>query len=259
MNVGRISNPDMMGEASKKESPEAIKKAVSEFEALFINQMMKTMRETVGKSELFHGGSGEDIYMSMLDMELSKSMAEAGGIGLGKVLLKQLSTDDRLELEDLRAPVRQPYQSPSVKEVEEGRAGKEAAVNPVEALKLPVSGKVSSRFGLRQDPFTGEMKFHHGIDIAAKEGTPIMSATAGTVIFSGTRPGYGNLVEVRDGNGVVTRYGHTQKNIVKQGDVVDAGATIAYVGSTGRSTGPHLHFEVVKEGVPVNPDHIFYG
>ncbi|QEP43040.1 M23 family metallopeptidase [Ectothiorhodospiraceae bacterium BW-2] len=114
-------------------------------------------------------------------------------------------------------------------------------------------GYLSSRYGYRTDPFTGKPDFHHGIDLAAEEGSEIMAVASGVVTWAGERSGYGYLVEIAHGNGYVTRYGHNRDNRVKTGDVVNRGETIATVGSTGRSTGPHLHFEVVKGGRSQNP------
>jgi murein DD-endopeptidase MepM/ murein hydrolase activator NlpD len=121
------------------------------------------------------------------------------------------------------------------------------------AASAPNLGEVTSPFGLRSDPLAGEERFHKGIDIAAPEGSPIKAAEAGTVVFSGVASGYGNVVEIDHGNGVVTKYAHTQENLVSVGQQVGAGQIIARVGATGRSTGPHLHFEVHENGTPVDP------
>ena len=111
----------------------------------------------------------------------------------------------------------------------------------------------SSTFGNRRDPFTGRAAFHSGIDFPAPSGTSVLSAGAGTVTFVGQQSGYGNVVEVDHGNGLVTRYAHLSAFLVKQGQVVATGTPIAKVGSTGRSTGPHLHFEVRRNETAVNP------
>lgn len=114
-------------------------------------------------------------------------------------------------------------------------------------------GWVSSYFGFRPDPFTGRRAHHDGVDIAGKQGGPIEVVGSGVVTFSGARAGYGNLVEINHGNGYLTRYGHNQVNLVKEGDKVNKGQVLALMGSTGRSTGPHLHFEVLRNGKVVNP------
>jgi len=112
---------------------------------------------------------------------------------------------------------------------------------------------ISSTFGMRNDPFTGRIAFHKGIDFAGKEGSDVVSVGAGVVTWAGNRLGYGNLVEITHGNGYVTRYGHNEKVLVKLGEMVKKGQPIALMGSTGRSTGPHVHFEVYLNGQAVDP------
>lgn len=114
-------------------------------------------------------------------------------------------------------------------------------------------GWLSSRYGKRNDPFTGKQEFHKGLDFAGKEGSEVVAVGDGVVSWVGKRSGYGNMVEVTHGNGYVTRYGHNEKNLVKTGDTVKKGQQIALMGSTGRSTGPHVHFEVLRNGKTVNP------
>ena len=113
----------------------------------------------------------------------------------------------------------------------------------------PTAGYVSSPYGLR----FGGTEFHQGIDIAAEMGTPIVAAADGVVTAAGWNGGYGNMVDIDHGNGVVTRYGHASAVAVSVGQQVRRGEVIAYVGSTGRSTGPHVHYEVRVDGQPVNP------
>ena len=129
-----------------------------------------------------------------------------------------------------------------------------APINP-SASSLPLSSKVdiSSDFGMRADPFSGLWQEHRGIDLKAQFGSPILATNAGTVNFAGYLPGYGNTVEIDHGQGVLTRYGHAERVLVKSGDLVQASQTIAYVGSSGRSTGPHLHFEVSQNHSLINP------
>lgn len=235
-----------------------LKKAAAEFEALFLNQMLTTMRATVDKGDLFHGGAGEEIYTSLLDVELSRSLAQAGGIGLAEMLLRQISPSEagaplpepgagRMLAPERNAPMGAPQRQP---------VDRDAQAPFVFPVKEP--RRVSSEFGDRVDPITGQTRFHHGIDIAASKGTPVFPAAPGTVVFSGERGGYGNLVEVLHDNGYVTRYGHNEKNLAKEGDRVGPSEPIARVGSTGRSTGPHLHFEVLMNGSAINP-YTLYG
>jgi murein DD-endopeptidase MepM/ murein hydrolase activator NlpD len=117
----------------------------------------------------------------------------------------------------------------------------------------PVGGWVTSRFGYRQSPFTGKREFHKGLDIANRIGTPIVATADGIVSHSGKKGMLGNVVVIDHGYGLVTRYGHIDALEVKVGMTVKRGQVIAHMGNSGRSTGPHLHYEVRLNGVPVNP------
>ncbi len=112
---------------------------------------------------------------------------------------------------------------------------------------------ISSGFGYRHDPFTGAAAMHAGLDFSGPIGAPIYSAAKGTVSFVGVKSGYGKVVEISHGNGLVTRYAHMSKFAANVGEKVTAGAVIGAIGNTGRSTGPHLHFEVRNNGRPMNP------
>lgn len=116
-----------------------------------------------------------------------------------------------------------------------------------------LSGFISSFFGNRVDPFTGRTAFHAGVDFAGAPGSQVVAVATGVVSWSGPRMGYGNVVEVNHGNGYVTRYAHNQQNLAKVGDTVQKGDVLSLMGSTGRSTGPHLHFEVLREGRQIDP------
>jgi len=119
---------------------------------------------------------------------------------------------------------------------------------------MPVNAPFNaSGFGMRIDPFTGMQAMHEGVDFLADFGTPIAAAAGGVVIFAGFHPQYGNVVDIDHGNDLVTRYAHASKLYVREGDVVKRGRHISDVGTTGRSTGPHLHFEVRFKGVAQNP------
>ncbi|GGE67271.1 hypothetical protein GCM10011533_19460 [Streptosporangium jomthongense] len=115
-------------------------------------------------------------------------------------------------------------------------------------------GWLSSRYGYRSDPFTGKRTWHAGVDLAGKEGSDIISVAGGVVTYASERFGYGNLVEVDHGDGLVTRYAHCKTIKVEVGDVVQKGQVLALMGSTGRSTGPHVHFEVIRNGKTENPE-----
>jgi murein DD-endopeptidase MepM/ murein hydrolase activator NlpD len=118
---------------------------------------------------------------------------------------------------------------------------------PVEA------GYISSSFGQRVDPFTGRTAFHPGVDFAGAPGAQVLAVATGVVSFAGERMGYGNVVEINHGNGYVTRYAHNSRNLAKVGDTVQKGDVLSLMGSTGRSTGPHVHFEVLRDGRQIDP------
>jgi murein DD-endopeptidase MepM/ murein hydrolase activator NlpD len=118
----------------------------------------------------------------------------------------------------------------------------------------PCQGWTTSRFGYRISPFTGRREFHKGYDIANRLGTPVAATADGVVSFSGPKGLLGRVVIVDHGHGMVTRYGHLDKVLVNRGETVKRGSTIGLMGNTGRSTGPHVHYEVHLNGIPVNPD-----
>jgi murein DD-endopeptidase MepM/ murein hydrolase activator NlpD len=123
----------------------------------------------------------------------------------------------------------------------------------------PVVGVIGSGFGFRTDPFTSRPALHTGLDFPADVGTPIVAAAGGVVRTVESHPAYGQMLEIDHGNGLVTRYAHTSAILVKPGDFVKRGQTVARVGTTGRSTGPHLHFEVMVDGVMQDPAKFLAG
>ncbi|MCA0243195.1 MAG: M23 family metallopeptidase [Proteobacteria bacterium] len=123
----------------------------------------------------------------------------------------------------------------------------------------PVEGPVGSGFGFRADPFTGREALHTGLDFPAEPGTQIKASAGGVVLFADSHPEYGQMLELDHGNGLVTRYAHCQKLLVKRGQLIKRGQVIAEVGSSGRSTGPHLHFEVLVDGAPQDPARFLAG
>jgi murein DD-endopeptidase MepM/ murein hydrolase activator NlpD len=152
--------------------------------------------------------------------------------------------------------------SRAAKEVSDVYHGAEAAIaevvpSPIPDITMlttqPIPQTLSSGYGWRDDPIRHTWKFHSGTDFPADYGTPVLAAGAGTVIFAGRFSGYGNCVQIDHGGGVVTLYGHMRKIEVKKGAVVAPGDRIGQVGSTGRATGPHLHFEIRLDSRPVDP------
>ena len=142
-----------------------------------------------------------------------------------------------------------------------GGSGGGGSANASGSFLWPVASYVyvSSRFGLRVHPITGKTKSHTGIDIASNQGTAVYASDGGTVTLAGWNGGYGNCIMIDHGNGYVTLYGHLSSISVSVGQTVSQGATIGAVGSTGNSTGPHLHFEVLKNGTRIDPEQFFSG
>jgi murein DD-endopeptidase MepM/ murein hydrolase activator NlpD len=205
-----------------------LKKACQEFESVFTYQLLKSMRATIDKSDLLHGGQGEDIYESMLDEELAKRIQDWGPNSLSYALyeqLKKVDTKDNQPATDLKG--NQPL--------------------------WPIKSGISSGFGWRKDPFNGETKFHYGIDLPAQAGTPVKASLPGKVLVSDHQEGYGNYVLVDHGQGITTLYAHNAKNTVQKGDRVQKGSVLGLVGVTGHTTGPHLHFEVRRNGQYLDP------
>jgi murein DD-endopeptidase MepM/ murein hydrolase activator NlpD len=184
------------------------------------------------------------------EFDFSKEPAE-GGPEVPGPLQHSTAQDFMTELDQLSAEIQDREQKLGVLENLLLDRNVQLAAEPNGA---PVAnGYVSSVFGMRVDPFNGELSMHSGMDFAGTEGEPVQAVAAGVVTWAGDRSGYGNLVEIDHGNGYATRYGHNETILVHVGQIVKKGDEIALMGSTGRSTGPHVHFEVLYNGVAVNP------
>jgi murein DD-endopeptidase MepM/ murein hydrolase activator NlpD len=143
-------------------------------------------------------------------------------------------------------------QERNLRELQEYLDDRESILASTPSL-LPTRGWATSEFGVRHDPVNAERKMHEGLDIATDPGRPVVAPSDGTVVFKGWEGGYGNVLVIDHGFGVKTRYGHLQQILVNLGDRVRRGARVAVVGNTGKSTGPHLHYEVRVNGVPEDP------
>lgn len=222
-------------EESAREKAE-LKKACQMFESQFLKMLWGEMRKTVQQTKMNHGGYGEEVFTDLMDQAVSDESVKSRSMGIADMLERQLS--------------RGSYAHPGVKIGEPLRNSDETG-----ALRMPVSGGIlTSGFGPRQHPITGEHRDHAGLDLAAPAGSPVLAAAAGRVEFAGEQGGYGNLVVITHGDGSQTYYGHLDEVAVKEGQMVSAGQKVATVGSTGVSTGPHLHFETRNAaGEPVNP------
>tara|TARA_B100000886_G_scaffold248097_1_gene174684 strand:- start:985 stop:1851 length:867 start_codon:yes stop_codon:yes gene_type:complete len=172
-----------------------------------------------------------------LNSELTRSMSSQQQIKMMFASLENNISDREAQLNVLQSMM------------SDDRLKNEAIVAGRPILK----GWLSSQYGMRTDPFHGKQQWHSGVDFAGREGSDIIAVAAGVVTWSGTQSGYGKMVEINHSDGYVTRYAHNKENLAKLGAIVKRGDVIAKMGSTGRSTGPHVHFEVYKNGRTVDP------
>ncbi|EKD42161.1 MAG: peptidase, family M23/M37 protein [uncultured bacterium] len=222
---------------------DTLKKASTDFEAFFMGQVMEEAHKAIPKSDLMGDSMGLDLYQSLFIQETVKQACATGrGFGLSKYF-----TEKR-------------HATPAINDLKKLSDAKSNPSLPVKefivASPLP-SLDISSAFGIRRDPFKHKLKHHDGIDLKGKQGTPIEAAADGKVSYSGVMKGYGNVVILDHGNGYETLYAHNQKNDVTVGESIKQGQVIGNIGKTGKATGPHLHFEVRKDGAKINPVTVF--
>ena len=238
-----------------KAAGDGVDKAAKDLEAFFLRRLLAEARAGEGGGML-DGGFAGDTFKEMLDGALSDQMAKAGGIGLAPVIAASLR---RGQTEDAAAgPVAALHPgAPALPLPRPGSYGPTGVIpadaRPGAELVRPAVGRLTSGFGMRIDPITHEVGGHPGLDIAVPVGTPVVAAEAGTVVRAGAAGTYGNLVVLRHPDGLETRYAHLSEVHVTVGQHVGAGQDIAASGATGRVTGPHLHFEVRKDGKPLDP------
>jgi murein DD-endopeptidase MepM/ murein hydrolase activator NlpD len=247
--------PAVTSTIGAKTDPLDPKSIASKVQAMFMEVMIKAMEDSVGAEDgLFGSSSTSEIYRGMFREQLGATMGDKIGGSLKDELEKGMKNSaDKLlmpdadsKLPDLGDLKGMDTLSGSV------LAGASKAVHsPLPRVvqpslqALPVSGVVTSEVGWRKDPFSGEMKYHKGTDIAAAAGTSIRAVASGVVVESGPKGEYGNAVVIKTDDGRRMLYGHNSENFVRVGDRVEEGASIAAVGATGRATGPHVHFEVM--------------
>jgi len=236
-------------------SPERIQEVVREFESMLIHQLLRQMRETsrwLGNEEddeLFG-----DRLLETIDVEFARQLAAGGGLGLSNVLMPGLldAAESPASPEVFSLNTSAPtYVAPGNQSIP--GATPPPAGAPGEPL---VSERVTSTFGLRQDPIAGDHRFHGGVDLRAAYGREIGAAESGTVVFAGEQGGYGLTVVIEHGEGVRTRYAHLSSILVTEGDAVGSRDPIGRAGQTGRATGSHLHFELIRNGERVDPASI---
>src|SRR5712671_2167899 len=232
-----------------------VKDLAQQFESMLISQMLREMRKGMLSDDEQEQGLGAGTFIDQMDSQLGLALSRSGGLGLSEMLRR--SIDSRMQPSaaiDTAHPalqmielVERPFQGRGL----ETDALDRGAESP--ALRTAETGAITSNFGWRNDPMTGQVRFHSGRDIRMAYGQDVHAAAAGTVTFAGERGGYGMTVEVDHGDGKVTRYGHLSASAVSVGQTVESGQVIASSGNSGRSTGPHLHFEVLDHGRAVDP------
>jgi murein DD-endopeptidase MepM/ murein hydrolase activator NlpD len=227
--------------AAKTDPKTDPKEVAAKVQGMFLEVMLKAMEESVDAEDgLFGNSTTSDIYRGMLREHLAsaisgnmrsplegavgRALEDRGGSEIGDHVISnlKLQTGDSKISDFPSSPVSSVPDTPT----------------------LPVNGIISSPEGWRRDPINGETRYHAGTDIAAPSGTPIHAVAAGRVIESGVKSGYGNTVVIETEDGRQMLYAHNNRNFVQVGDQVSSGQQIAEVGSTGRATGPHVHFEV---------------
>lgn len=190
----------------------------------------------------------DDVWIQRFELDDALGVGgSVGNVGTDS-MIASLNTRDNLDLTRIRA-----LEIETQLQFAEDLALRRNGMLRVTPSVWPVSGPIRSGYGRRRDPFTGEPEFHQGIDIAALYGSAIRAPASGRVVFAGRQSAYGNLIVLDHGDGVTTRYGHLSRMEVRVGDPVSQDALIGYVGNTGRSTGPHLHYEVRVDDRSVNP------
>ncbi|NJC87651.1 MAG: M23 family peptidase [Desulfuromonas sp.] len=187
--------------------------------------------------------------MNKLTKPKADTLGGVGGPAVGDEPTDNLATLQQ-QIDDLRREV--DLRRVSQEEVQ-GYLNDQRSLLGSRPAGWPVRGWVTSDFGVRRDPFDGQRRMHEGLDIATRTGTPVMATAAGIVREVGTEPGYGKLVVIDHGYGFSTAYGHNSRTMVRVGQRVKRGDLVAMAGNTGRSSGPHVHYEVRLNGAPVNP------
>lgn len=220
---------------------------------MLMTQMLREMRRSMLDEDEEPKGLGGQTLTDTMDVELGKALSKSGGLGLADVLLRawQKQFGDSASEGALPNVVAAAAAAAAGADDTPGALGATPVLlNPSEITDM---APISSAFGWRQDPLNGTAKFHKGLDIAVAYGADVKAAAPGRVSFSGVQNGYGNTVVIDHANGRQTRYAHLSEQSVRVGDVVTEGQVVGKSGSSGRATGPHLHFELLVNGEPVNP------
>jgi murein DD-endopeptidase MepM/ murein hydrolase activator NlpD len=226
----------------------------AEFESLLLANVLRDMRSAGRWSEEDSSDMlGASAFGQTFDTELARSLSQSGGFGLSAWLMKAFDRDASLNGANTTGSA---PGAPALGTA--GATGPSAPTATDTEMALSIAGSlrstaVTSPFGWRKDPLTGAMSFHRGVDLKAAEGDPVNASGDGRVVSSGPNGGYGISVVLEHANGVRTRYAHLSEALVTAGEVVRQGQSIGRAGQTGRATGPHVHYEVLTDGQPVDP------
>ena len=252
--IGRIMNSNL-GDTQRQEI------ASEEFESYLIGMLIKEMRKTI--PEGMFSSSAMDTFTEMMDQALAQQLAENGSLGFAEAMLSGVNGEadnSSLVKSGFESGIRQFRGSvaPILKDVHHHHVAPHSHLHAhahgdnASAIQ-PVLGRLTSKFGMRLHPIHKEWRSHDGIDIAAPKGTDIQNVMDGKVVFAGIKGGYGKTVIVEHESGRESIYAHCDQIFVQAGDVLKAGEKIAEVGTTGLSTGNHLHFEMRENGKPIDP------
>jgi murein DD-endopeptidase MepM/ murein hydrolase activator NlpD len=221
--------------------------AALQFEAMFLLQMLKQMRQSMLEDESEEPGLGAGTMFETIDAELAQRLSGQRG-GLAPMLM-----DAMANAADRATTASAPSRVNAVSTAPMAPSHTVAVAAGASESAASAGSTVTSSYGWRHDPFTGAAKFHSGVDIRASYGQDVGAAAGGRVVFAGEQGGYGQSVIVEHASGLQTRYAHLSSIEVENGQTLEPGHVVGRVGQSGRATGPHLHFEVLKNGRAVNP------
>jgi murein DD-endopeptidase MepM/ murein hydrolase activator NlpD len=237
------------------QSPERLAEVAREFEALLVHQLLRQMREASRWNEDEEDSLFGTQLVETIDVELARQLAAGGGLGLAKMLMARVLDDTPVD-----GP---PAGAVSVVPATASYATSPSPVTPVASAPDIVRSTgvpdavgdalVTSGFGPRRDPIAGDARFHAGVDLRAAYGREVGAAETGRVVFAGEQGGYGLTVVLEHGAGLQTRYAHLSSILVDAGQTVEAREPVGRAGQTGRATGTHLHFELIRDGKPADP------
>lgn len=250
--IGGLTNAAAKAPPNNGLDKAQLKTLAEQFESTMVSQMLKGLQASMFDSEDEGGGSsGIGPLSDALFNELSMTITKSGGLGISKAMMGPLSS----QVTATQSPATAGSSAPDLAATAAATraASGVASLQSLNPTGIALPGRVSSAYGMRKDPISGEGKMHSGTDIPMPYGSDVRTAGAGTVVSVQEAGGYGLQVVVDHGDGVTTRYAHLSESSVKPGDTVAKGQVIAASGNSGRSTGPHLHFEVLSQGRAIDP------